>query len=89
MATVTNKTSKPVTIPLIAGKTLHLGPGVTGQISPKAAQNPKLMALAEAGEIEIVGADSKRNKTSGGGKKERSAAQAHANAGAIRRSGDR
>jgi hypothetical protein len=53
MKTVTNKTRKPLSVPLPRNKTLHLGPGKTGQISSEAAQPPQLRKLVDAGEIEV------------------------------------
>jgi hypothetical protein len=53
MKTVINKTRGPIRIPLPLGKTLHLGPGKSGQIRDEAADHPKLKKLVEAGEIQI------------------------------------
>ena len=39
MTTVSNKTQRPVSIPLPGGKTLYLGPGKTGQIAMKAVDD--------------------------------------------------
>ena len=33
---ITNKSRKPLSVPLPGGKKLFLGPGKTGQVSPKA-----------------------------------------------------
>ena len=49
MKTVSNKTQKPLSVPLPRGKILHLGPGKTGQISSEAAEHPRLKKLVEAG----------------------------------------
>jgi len=54
MSGVSNKTQKPLSVPLPGGKTLHLGPGKTAQISAKAAADLRLKKLVDAGEIEIV-----------------------------------
>ena len=40
MRTVRNTTQLPVRVPLPGGKTLHLGPAKTGQISDQAAEGP-------------------------------------------------
>ena len=53
MKSVANKTQKPLSVPLPRGKTLHLGPGKTGQISSEAAEHPPLAKLVHAGEIEV------------------------------------
>jgi len=63
MAAVTNKTAKPLSIPLPRGKTLHLGPRKSGQISAHDLEHPALRKLVDAGAIEIVAEDS----GSGGG----------------------
>ena len=52
---ITNKTRKPLRLPLPGGKRLFLGPGKTGQVSPKALEHPPLVKLLEAGDrIEVV-----------------------------------
>ena len=89
MKTVTNKTQKPLSVPLPRGKTLHLGPGKTGQISSEAAEHPQLRKLADAGEIEVF--DDRPGPTSGpgGGRKSRPSFHGHPAGSASRRSGDR
>ncbi len=59
MKTIKNKTRKPLSVPLPGDKRLFLGPGKTGQIATKAADHPPIIALVEAGEVEIIdeGAD--------------------------------
>src|SRR2546428_486647 len=57
MAAVTNKTAKPLSIPLPRGKTLHLGPRKSGQISAHDLEHPALRKLVDAGAIEIVAQD--------------------------------
>ncbi len=54
MKTILNKTRKPVSVPLPGGKRLFLSPGKTGQIASNASDHPPLIALVEAGEIEIL-----------------------------------
>ncbi len=56
MTTITNKTPKPLSVPLPGGKKLFLGPGKSGQIAAKAAAHPPLKALVDAGELELVSA---------------------------------
>src|SRR5262249_61781223 len=53
MRSITNKTNKPLAVPLPRGKLLRLGPRKTGQISSDDLEHPPLKKLAEAGEIEI------------------------------------
>ena len=55
MKTISNKTRRPLSVPLPRNKTLHLGPGKTGQIASEAADHPPLKKMVEAGEIEILG----------------------------------
>ena len=55
MKTIVNKTRKPLRIQLHGGKTLHLGPGKTGQIADDAAEEPSVRRLVKAKEIEIQG----------------------------------
>jgi hypothetical protein len=89
MKTVTNKTQKPLSVPLPRGRTLHLGPGKTGQISSDAAEHPKLKKLIDAGEIEVF--DDRPGPTSGpgGGGKSRPSFYGHPTGSGSRRSGDR
>jgi len=53
MKTVRNNTMKPLAVPLPGGKTLHLGPGKTGEIATQAAEHPPLVRLVEAKELEV------------------------------------
>ena len=55
MKTIANKTRKPLKIRLPGGKTLHLGPLKSGQISDQAADDDSIRRLVKAKEIEIVG----------------------------------
>lgn len=52
---IQNKTRRPLRIPLPGGKKLHLGPGKTGQITPKAGEHPPIKKLIDEGELEVVG----------------------------------
>jgi len=88
MKTVTNKTQRPVSVPLPRGKTLHLGPGKTGQIASNDADHPGLTKLAEAGTIEILDEDAQSGDGGLGGKKSGGATHGHA-WGTERRGGDR
>jgi len=87
MPTVKNMTKKPLKVPLPGGKKLHLGPGKEGQIAPKAAEHAPLLALVEAGEIELDGHD-KKSADSGGGKGGKSGSQ-RMGSNTIRHVGDR
>jgi hypothetical protein len=50
---ITNKSTKPLSIPLPAGKKLFLSPGKSGQITRKAAESPAVIKLVEAGDVKI------------------------------------
>lgn len=85
---ITNKTKKSLSVPLPAGKKLFLNPGMSGQITQKAAESKALLKLVEAGEVEITEEGAKRQGGSqtGGGV---SNASGHAGSGAMRQSGDK
>ena len=89
MPAVSNKTQKPLSIPLPGGKTLHLGPGKSGQISAKAVADPRFKKLVDAGEIEVVDEDARPTGAHGGGNKFRTSFFGHTPSGGSRRSGDR
>jgi hypothetical protein len=89
MKTVSNKTHKPLSVPLPRGKILHLGPGKTGQIASNAADHPAVKKLVEAGQIEILDQDPQLGDGVGSGKAGRPWTAGHASASASRRSGDR
>ncbi|HEY2388881.1 MAG TPA: hypothetical protein VGK30_18140 [Candidatus Binatia bacterium] len=89
MTTITNKTRRPVRVPLPGGKTLHLGPGKSGQISSKDAEDVRVKKLVEEATIEIVDGDTPHASAGGDGNKgPRGGGHLPRSAGA-RRSGDR
>ena len=51
---ITNKTHKPIKVPLPGGKFLHLGPNKSGQIAERAAEAPAVKRLVKSKEIEIT-----------------------------------
>ena len=85
---ITNKTNKPLSVPLPGGKKLFLSPGKSGQITPKAAERPAVVKLVEAGDLEISEDSTKRQggDGSGGGV---SGVSGHGGSGAMRQSGDK
>jgi len=87
MTAVSNKTQRPLSVPLSGGKTLHLGPGKTGQISAKAVEDPRFKKLVDAGEIEVVREDPRR--TAGPRGVTRAQTSMHGRTSGSRRSGDR
>ena len=61
---ITNKTNRPISVPLPGGKKLFLGPAKTGQVNAKAAEHPPLVKLVEAGDL--VGTDRESGKRADG-----------------------
>jgi len=87
MTTVSNKTKRPLSVPLPGGKKLHLGPGKSGQITSGASEHAQLKKMIEAGEIEIL-AEGQR-PADGGPEGKRGHAQPGRSQGIGRRGGDR
>jgi hypothetical protein len=85
---ITNKTRKPLSLPLPGGKKLFLGPGKTGQVTPKALEYPPLAKLLEAGDVEVSRGGSKR-LIGGGSSEGPTPAPRYTGTGAMRQSGDR
>ncbi len=84
---IRNKTKRPLRVPLPGGKKLHLGPGKTGQITPKAAEFPALKKLIDDEQLEIVAGSS---KTLGSGTERDFGSTDHRpSGGAPRHTGDR
>ncbi len=89
MKTVTNKTRTPLKIPLPRGKSLHLGPGKTGQLRDDAAEHAGVKKLVEAGSIEIFDGGKTGVGASGATSEPHAASKGFAKSGAKARSGDR
>ncbi len=86
---ITNKTKRPLRLPLPGGKTLFLAPGGTAQVAPKAKQHPPLMEFVEAGKVEL---DDNAHSTHATGSHKGgnlSFSDRHDAGGGIRRTGDR
>ena len=88
MANVSNRTQRPLSVPLPRGKTLHLGPGKTAEIASTALEHPQLKKLVDAGDIEILSESPRPSGGIGAGKKGR-ASTGHTSGVSGRRSGDR
>jgi hypothetical protein len=89
MKTIKNKTNKPLRVPLPRGKTLHLGPAKSGQVTTEAAEHPGLKKLVDAGEIELSD-DGPGSSGGAGGPGGGGARHGHGSGGGVmRRSGDR
>ena len=88
---ITNKTKRPLKVPLGGGKKLFLGPGKTGQITPKSAQHPALAALIEAGDLEVVVSDRSKGAqaSDGSGASPSSPGGTGGSSGGVRHTGDR
>lgn len=85
---ITNKTSKPLSVPLPGGKKLFLAPGKTGQVSDKAMKHAPLVKLLDAGDIVKAGGGG--GSVAGGPiKSEKGGSSRHGGSGAMRQSGDR
>jgi hypothetical protein len=89
MKTISNKTQKPISVPLPRGKKLHLGPGKTGQIASNASDHPPLKKLIDDGQIEIVAEGPEATEGAGSGKASRTWMPGHGSSSVSRRSGDR
>jgi hypothetical protein len=89
MKVVSNKSQRPLSVPLPRGKKLHLGPGKTGEISSKDAEHPALLKLVEAGQLEILGEGERAHDVAGGSKIGRGSAPGHTPGSSVRSSGDR
>ncbi len=88
MTSVSNKTKRPLSIPLPRGKTLHLGPGKSAEIAANAVDHAPLKKMAEAGDIEIISEDSRAGGGIGGNKAARTFIGGHTS-GVAHRGGDR
>ena len=86
---ITNKTNRPISVPLPRGKKLFLGPAKTGQVNAKAAQYPPVAKLIEAGDLEIDGTGRQHNSAYSGASSARAGNQDSGATGNIRRTGDR
>jgi len=86
---VTNKSKKPLMLPLPGNKKLFLGPGRTGQVSPKALEHPPLAKLIESGDV--FAADGEHKDSKGGTSSSGASGSLFQGgpSGAMRQSGDR
>jgi len=86
---ITNKTTKPLSLPLPGGKKLFLGPGKTGQVTAKALDHPPIVKLLEAGDIATADGGGRRKDGGGGGMTAPAPGRRQSGTGAMRQSGDR
>jgi hypothetical protein len=87
---IKNKTKRALAVSLPGGKKLRLGPGKTGQITPKAADFPAVQKLIEADELELIGGGRGPGSHSTGGNSGATKSQTGGGGGAsLRHTGDR
>lgn len=86
---ITNKTRRPIKVPLPEGKKLFLGPGKSAQIQAKAADHPPLKELLEAGDLELGETNTRKGSGTTDGSSSASGNQNSGPTGNIRRTGDR
>ena len=67
MPVIKNIAKKPLSVRLPGGKRLFLGPGKEGKIGARADEHPPIVALVEAGELEIVSDAGNSGGQDGGG----------------------
>lgn len=88
MATITNKTTAPLTVPLPGGKKLWLAPNKSGEISVKAVEHPALQKLVADGKIEVLETGHKPHASGGAAKKPKPSSGGPGQGG-LRHTGDR
>jgi hypothetical protein len=87
MRTVKNLSATPIRLPLPGGKTLHLGPGMTGSVRDTAAEHPALKRMCESGILEL--GDVATGGIASAAASSMRGAGAHNSSGSRRQSGDR
>lgn len=55
MKEIRNATTRPLQVPLPQGKTLHLGPRKTGQVTAQTLDHPPFQELVKSGDVEVLG----------------------------------
>jgi hypothetical protein len=89
MKTIRNKTLKPIRVPLPGGKTLHLGPTGTGQVSDKAVERDALKKLIKDGSIEVLDGTEPAQATGSGSPSLHGSTHGHPRPGVVKPKGDR
>ncbi len=89
MKIVSNKTQRPLRVPLPGGKRLFLGPGKSAQIAFNAVEHAPLKELVDAGKIEVFDEAPRQSGGAAVGENRRAATQGHTSGTGSRRSGDR
>jgi hypothetical protein len=89
MATITNKTRKPLSVPLPGGKKLRLGPLKSGEISNKAVDHPPVQKLIKTGDVEIAEPTQKPKRAGDAGKGSPPSSAGQGYSGGVPHTGDR
>jgi hypothetical protein len=89
MQTIRNKTARPLRVPLPGGKTLHLNPGGTGQVSDKALEHATVKKLVEEDAIELVGGAGPSQASGGTAAPAHGSTHGHPPPTVVKPSGDR
>lgn len=89
MKIISNKTQKPIKIPLPGGRFLHLGPLKKGQIADQAAERPAIQKLVKAGEIVIYDENEPPEGTSESGVSPHESTHGHPQNKMVRPKGNR
>lgn len=90
MKTIRNISRRPISVPLPAGRKIFLAPGQGGEIADLAATHAPLVALIEAGELELAeGAHKGGSSSPAGAVRSGSGAAAHHPVSKAGRRGDR
>jgi hypothetical protein len=89
MRTILNKTPRPLKVRLPQGKVLHLGPFKEGRVSPQALESPGIKKLVEAGDLEVMGSESRAGSASRGSGHAATDTHGHHPSTSVRSRGDR
>lgn len=86
---ISNKTNRPLRIPLPGGKKLHLAANGKAKIMPKTAEHPAVLKLIEEGTVTIIhGGRGRGSKDSSPGSSV-GGSQKNSGSGGMRQTGDR
>ncbi|MFT4648697.1 MAG: hypothetical protein ACI87O_003249 [Planctomycetota bacterium] len=86
---ISNKTHRPLRVPLPGGKKLHLAANGKAKIMPKAAEHPAVLKLIEEGVVEIIDLGKGRSSKGEAGASGVGGSQRGPSSGGMRQSGDR
>ncbi len=89
MATVRNKTNKPLRVHIASGKVLHLGPRKEGKVSDHDLDHRGVTHLVESGELEILGDGAQQPGAKPGSAEGHEEIQGHHPDTSLHRRGDR